>query len=253
MAGRRTRARGALLAGALACALWSSGAQAAGPTASLRVRVSPARPGARALIHFGFRIEARGTELPPALTRLSVELPRGLKMNTAGVATCRASRLESGRACSPDAEVGQGSVAALEPLGEAVRRERATLTVYNGPRARGRPTLVFCALGRLPLEVRIVFSATIAQGPRGLSIQAGIPPEPTLPGSPDAAIVSLSSTLGTLGRRYFATAGHRRVAVDPAGVTLPARCPAAGLPFAAAFQFQQGAAATARALAACGA
>jgi hypothetical protein len=61
---------------------------------------------------------------------------------------------------------------------------------------------------------------------------------PTLPEAPDAALVAMSSTLDTRQlAAYYRTVGHRRVRFTPKVATLPARCPAGGFAFSAAFGF----------------
>jgi hypothetical protein len=221
------------------------------PHATLRVGLDPGHPGAGTNLAFSFQISAAGGALPPALTGLQVGLPPGLGIDTAGVAGCSVARLK-GAGCSPDAQVGQGAVKVVVPLGEAVRSERAMLTVYKGPRVHGDQTLIFDTVARVPIAERFVFAAAIRrEGSQGTSIQASIPLEPTLPNSPDATIVSLSLTLGTLGHVYYATQGHRRVAFTPRGITLPLGCPSGALGFTAGFSFQDGSVAVASAQAAC--
>lgn len=222
------------------------------PSAALQIRLAPDAPGARALIHFGFQIRSPGEALPPALTRLTVDLPRGIGIDTQGIDVCKPAALESGHACPADSQVGQGSLTALEPLGEAIRSERAQLSVFHGLPSDGVETLVFRALGRVPIVVRLVFTARIERDRGDTRIQARIPLESTLPGSPDVAIASLQSTLGTLGRTYYRTRGARRVRFTPAGVTLPAACSDGRFSFKAAFRFNNGRSAFADAFAACG-
>lgn len=241
--------------GSLLTRLALAGATAAlgAPHVSLRVRLAPGRPGAGTNLAFSFRVSAAAGAIAPPLTGLRVGLPRGLGIDMAGVAGCSLARLQGGGGCPRDAQVGQGAVKVVVPLGEAVRTERARLTVYRGPRVHGDQTLLFDAIGRVPIGTQLVFAAAIrGEGSRGTSIQASIPLEPTLPNSPDAAIVSLSATLGTLGRAYYETQGQRRVAFTPRGITLPPSCPGGGLGFTAGFSFQDGSVAAASARAACG-
>lgn len=239
-----------LLSGALA--LLGATTALGAPHASLRVGLVPDRPGAGTTLAFSFAISAGAGGVPPALTGLRVGLPPGLGIDTAGVASCDGARLRRGAGCSAEAQVGQGAVRVMMPLGEAVRSERARLTVYKGSAAHGDQTLLFDAIGRAPIATRLVFAATIRpEGARGTSIEANIPLEPTLPNSPDAAIVSLSSTLGTLGRAYRRAQGGSALP-PPKGITLPRSCRAGALAFTASFSFQDGSAATAAASAACG-
>jgi hypothetical protein len=247
----RLLAIGALL-GSLAICACAAGAARAAQRAKLQVGLSPKRLGAGTTISFDFQIEAVGGGLPAALTVLDVRLPPGMGIDTNGLASCTAAALAGGpRGCSRDAEVGTGRVDVEVPLGEVTRPEIAALTVFNGPRKRGRATLLFYAAGRLPIATQLVFVGVIAPSPLGQRIEATIPLIPTLPNAPDAAIVSMSSTLGTLQLAYYKTVDHRRVRFDPKGATIPARCPAGGFPFAAEFHFNDASTAAAATTVAC--
>jgi len=92
----------------------------------------------------------------------------------------------------------------------------------------------------LPIATQLVFAGVIVPGPAGAQIEASIPLIPTLPNTPDAAIVEMTASLGTLGRSYYRTVAGRRVRFDPKGATLPARCPVEGFPFSATFGFNDG-------------
>lgn len=230
-------ARIGALIGALAICTCPAHAQAV-QSAKLHVTLTPNRPGASTTIAFGFQITAPSHALPPALTLLDVRLPPGMGIDTRGLATCRTALLAHGpRGCSGNAQVGTGSVDVKVPLGEVVRPERAVLTVFNGPRLSGRTTLLFYAAGRLPIATQLVFAGVIVPGPLGQTIKASIPLIPTLPEAPDAAIVAMSSTLGTRQLSYYRTVSHRRVRLTPKGATIPARCPVGGFPFSASFGF----------------
>jgi hypothetical protein len=220
------------------------------PRTSLTVRLDPDHARASTTIHFAFHITPAEGDLPPALTKLVVRLPPHVGIDTSGLAVCRSARaLEAhgARACSPYAQVGSGVVDVRMPLGEEVRLERATLTVFNG----ASHSLLFLAVGRVPIATRQVFPAVIQQSHGAARIDATIPIIRSLPNSPDGAIVSMSSSIGTLSRRYYRSTGGHRVLIHPRGVTLPSACPPAGLPFAASFVFAEGPPARASSVAAC--
>jgi hypothetical protein len=233
------------LAGLLICLCAPAGAGAA-QSAELHVGLSPQQLGASTTISFGFTIAAPGGELPPALTLLDVRLAPGMRIDTTGLATCTQKLLARGpKGCSTNARVGGGSVDVKVPLGNQIRPELATLSVFNGPRIAGHTTLLFYAAGRLPIATQLVFTGVILPSPRGERIEAKIPLIPTLPETPDAAIVAMSSTLGTRGQTYFRTSAAKRVRFTPKGATMPTRCPAGGLPFTAEFHFNDDSAAQA--------
>jgi len=255
--GVRSRAKLGVLLGALLgvlaiCACAPAQGRAA-PSAKLKVGLRPERLGAGTTISFGFQISSAGEALPPPLTRLDVGLPPGMGIETAGLASCTEARLEHGpQNCSPNSKVGGGSVEVEVPLGSVTRLEQAALTVVNGPPLAGRRTLLFYAAGRVPIATALTFTGVIVPGPLGQQIQATIPLIPILPNTPDAAIVEMNASLGTLGRSYYRTVGGRRVRLTPKGATLPKSCPAGGFPFAAEFEFNDGSSAAASATVACG-
>jgi hypothetical protein len=243
--GARRAGIGALAGVLLMCAC-SPGAAQAGQSARLHVGLRPERLGAGTTIAFGFQIEAAGGALPGALTLLDVRLPPGMGIDTAGLATCAQAMLTHGpRGCSANAQVGTGSVKVQVPLGNVIRPEIAALTVFNGPRQDGHTTLLFYAAGKLPIATQLIFTGVIVPGPLGQRIEASIPLIPTLPNTPDAAIVEMTASLGTRRHTYYRTIGHRRVHLTPKGVTLPGRCPAGGFPFSAEFHFNDGSSAEA--------
>jgi hypothetical protein len=227
------------LAGALTLYACSAGAAQAAQSATLHVSLNPERLGVSTTIAFAFQITAPGHALPPALTLLDVRLPPGMGVDTSGLATCRRSALlaRGPRGCPPDSQVGAGTVLVNVPLGDVIRPETAALTVFNAPRQDAHTTLLFYAAGRLPIATQLIFSGVIVPGPLGQMIKASIPLIPTLPEAPDAALVAMSSTLGTRQLAYYRTVGHRRVRFTPKGATLPSRCPAGGFAFSAAFGF----------------
>jgi hypothetical protein len=232
--------------GALAICACLAGSADAAQSAKLQVSLSPKRLGASTTLGFGFQIEAPEGAFPAALTKLDVRLPAGMGVDTAGLATCSEAKLEHGsRSCSPGARVGTGKVKVQLLLGTVTRLEIAALTVFNGPREGGRGTLIFDAIGKLPIATQFVFTGVIVPGSRGDSIAATIPLIPVLPNTPDGAIVELSATLGTRAQSYYRTVGGRRVRFAPKGATLPGSCPAGGFPFAATFGFNDGSTAAA--------
>jgi len=236
---------GALAGALLICACLAGTADAA-QSAKLQVSLNPERPGASTTLAFGFQIEDPGGELPAALTRLDVRLPPGMGVDTSGLATCTEAKLEHGpKGCSSNARVGAGSVKVQVPLGNVTRPELAKLTVFNGPRKGGHTTLLFYAAGKLPIATQLIFPGVIVPGPQGDSIEATIPLIPTLPNTPDAAIVEMTASLGTRSQTYYRTVGGRRVRFTPKGATLPGRCPAGGFPFSATFGFNDGSTASA--------
>jgi hypothetical protein len=240
------------LAGTLLICACSTGAAQAAQTAKLHVSLSPERLGASTTLAFGFQIEAPEGALPAALTQLDVRLPPGMGVNISGLATCSEAKLEHGpKGCSSNSRVGSGTVKVQVPLGNVTRPEIAALTVFNAPHKGGHTTLLFDAIGKLPIATQLIFGAVIVPSPVGQSIEATIPLIRVLPNTPDGAIVEMTATLGTRAQSYYRTVGGRRVGFTPKGATLPGSCPTGGFPFSATFGFNDGTAASAAASVAC--
>jgi hypothetical protein len=229
--------RRAVLPLALLLACVAGLAQAA-PLARLRISLSPERLGASTTMYFSFSIRDSAGGLPPALTVLDVRLPPGMNVDTAGLAVCTRRQLARGPShCPANSRVGAGKVRVEVPLGNVVRPETAVLSVFNSEVSGGRHTLLFVAIGRVPIATQLTFVGSISPSAEGLTIEARIPLIPTLPEAPDAAIVEMSSTLGTRQFAYYRDVRHERVRFHPKGAMLPASCPKGGLSFAGGFRF----------------
>ena len=251
MSRRLTLALGLLLA-SLAGATQATPPVQATPLAQLHVSVSPKRLGASTTMFFSFSISDSTGGLPPALTVLDVRLPPGMSVNTAGLAACTPRQIAHGPgSCPANSRVGGGKVRVEVPLGNVVRPEIAILSVFNSEVRGGRRTLLFYAIGRVPIATQLIFTGVIVPSAEGLTIEAKIPLIPTLPEAPDAAIVEMSSTLGTLQFAYYRGVGRKRVRFHPSGSVLPRSCPAGGMLFAGGFSFNDASTASAQALVAC--
>ncbi len=77
-------------------------------------------------------------------------------------------------------------------------------------------------------------------------MQIGVPLVPSLPDSPDVAVVQLTTTLGPLGITYYERVHGHTIAYHPRGLLLPDSCPRGGFPFAAELGFVDGSTASAR-------
>jgi hypothetical protein len=228
------------------------GVAQAEPLAALHVSLSPKRLGASTTMFFSFSIRNSTGGLPPALTVLDVRLPPGMTVNTTGLAACTRRQIARGPSqCPANSRVGNGTVRVEVPLGNVVRPETAVLSVFNSEVLGGRRTLLFYAVGRIPIATKLIFAGVMIPSAEGLTIEAEIPLIPTLPEAPDAAIVEMSSTLGTLQFAYHRGVGRKRVRFHPSGSVLPASCPTGGMPFAGGFRFNDTSTASAQITVAC--
>ena len=117
----------------------------------------------------------------------------------------------------------------------------------------GHIALLFYANGHLPVSAQIVFNGLVlpAASPFGGDLAITTPLVPALPGSPNAAIVQLHSTIGPLHLTYYEHTRGKYVSYHPRGILLPRTCPRGGFRFAASFTFEDGAHTRAHAVVPC--
>jgi hypothetical protein len=249
-----TVARAHLLAAALATVLLSPGAgvsvAGAQQTARLSARFTPEKLGAPTAISLGVDIAGIGGALPSALTGIDFHYPAGLALatSTLGLAACNPARLEAEGpvVCPVNSRMGGGHALVEFPLGPETRTETAQIAIFAGPSADGRLHMLIFAMGEEPVYGQIVMSAVLLPG----DLRFSVPLVPSLPGSPDVAVVQLRTTIGG-NLTYNERANGRTIAFHPRGIGLPRRCPRGGFRFEASFSFLDGSHVPARTVVAC--
>jgi hypothetical protein len=177
-----------------------------------------------------------------------VRLPAGLGISVRGVGICAKSRLRRRGAagCPAGSLVGRGHAQMSVHAGSLTVPEEATITAFRGPNRGSRPTFEFFGQGETPLDQSSISTGVLesAGAPYGSKLKVSIPPIPTLMLEPDASVVSMSMTVGDIGRspRAHAAAGS---------ISVPRSCPAGGFPFAASFTFADGSTTSASATVPC--
>jgi hypothetical protein len=92
---------------------------------------------------------------PPELRSVVLDFDRAGKLQTRGLPVCRPAQIETAppkvarRRCA-DALVGKGTVAALVTLPGAPVTVRSPLSIFNGPRVGGKPTVLGHAQSTIP-------------------------------------------------------------------------------------------------------
>ena len=105
-----------------------------------------------------------------------------------------------------------------------------------------------------PVDAQLALPSLLlpAAAPFGGSVHIGVPLVPSLPDSPDVAVVQLTATLGPLGITYYERVHGRTIAYHPRGACC---CPTAAhaevFPFAAELSFVDGSRASARTVVPC--
>jgi hypothetical protein len=92
---------------------------------------------------------------PPALTQAIVDFDRDGRLNAGGLPACPPERIAAAstaeaRELCRGAIVGEGKVEALVYVGTSVFPASSPLTIFNGPRSEGRPTVVLHARTTTP-------------------------------------------------------------------------------------------------------
>lgn len=158
-------------------------------------------------IHFQGYGDVRTTDgsVPPALQHVKLEFDHDGRLTTAGLSICRPAQLE---AATPEearhrcaaAVVGTGHLAAAVPLPLLGRIEmRSPLTLFNGPRRGGDPTVILHAQAPFPISETYVIVIPIERrhGTFGYRVKFDIPPIA-------GGLGSLTHIDATVGRRYRA-------------------------------------------------
>jgi hypothetical protein len=238
----------AALAVCCACAGAAPALAQSEASASIRPSLLPDRLGASTALTLAFRFSGGAAGVPAPLRGMVVRLPAGLTVNLRGVRVCAKSRLQSGGAagCSSASLLGRGHAVMRVHAGSQSIPEEVTISVFRGPNHGGRQTLEILGRGETPLDESTVSTAVLEsdRAPYGSKLTVSIPPIPTLMYEPDASFVSLSLTVGGVGR-------SPRAHVAAGAILVPRSCPAGGFPFAASFTFAGSPAAMAAATVAC--
>ena len=239
-----------MLAACWLCALPPGMTQAAqtATSASMRPSLLPNRLGASTALTLAFRFSGGEEGVPAPLSGMVVRLPAGLRINLRGVGTCTRSLLQHRGAagCPVGSLVGRGHASMSVHAGSLAVPEEATVTIFRGPNRGSRPTLEIFGQGETPLDQSSISTAVLEpnSAPYGSKLTVSIPPIPTLVLEPNASFVSLSLTVGGVGRgpRAHTAAG---------AILVPRSCPAGGFPFAASFTFADSSTASASTSVAC--
>jgi hypothetical protein len=164
-------------------------------------------------IHFqgyGDITTTNGT-VPPALQHVELELDRDGRLTTAGLSVCQPAKIEGAtpkqaRNRCAGAIVGTGHVEAAVTLAGFARIDlRSPLTLFNGPRRNGNPTIVGHSQAPFPVSETYVVVAEIERrhgGDFGYRTAFDVPPIA-------GGLGSLTHIDSKIGRLYRAGGGER--------------------------------------------
>jgi hypothetical protein len=139
---------------------------------------------------------------PPPLQQVVLDFDRDGRLSTAGLPVCQPTSLqettpeEARRICST-AIVGTGHVGALIALQGGAVPASSLLTLFNGPRLEGNPTVILHARTTVPATQTFVITIPIEERPGGFRYRATIDVPPIA-----AGLGSLTHLDAKIGRHY---------------------------------------------------
>jgi hypothetical protein len=220
--------------------LASASAAQAAPTVTAKAKIVPIAhfPGTGNILGAGAALQvqatASGTEstggVVSQLRKVVVDLPRGVKINTAPFASCATSVLEEdGPAGCPKASIASpvGSAGVVDPIGSELVKETATLQAFVA--AGGG--LNFYASAVSPISAQIIAPGRweTAPAPYGRQMTVEIPLVESVPGAPAVSTTSINISVGAAIKK-----GKKTYYLG----TVPSSCPKGGFTgkFEATFQ-----------------
>jgi len=219
---------------------------AADTTATLTPSLLPDRLGAEGALALTIRYAHSGSGVPLPVRRAILRLPANLGLEIPHLRSCPIARLRAHgpNGCPSQSLLGHGHAVAEARVGSQVIAEKVALWLFLGPFHNLTPTVEILGRGYTPFDERVVFTGTALPDspPYGEDLVLSIPSIPTLPLEPDASIVTMSLTVGTVKPRHPRSANM---------VVAPTTCPAGGFPFAATFTYSDGSSGDARSTVPC--
>lgn len=156
-----------------------------------------------------FDIAAKGGGKPVALEEVVVDFDRDGRLSTGGLPVCPAERVaeassaQARQACA-GAIVGTGRIEALIGLPSGAVPASSPLTIFNGPRQAGKPTVVLHAQFTVPATQTFAIVVPIERRPGEFRYRA------TLVLPPIAGGLGAVTHVGVEVSRRFSAGGQRR-------------------------------------------
>jgi hypothetical protein len=154
-------------------------------------------------------LESKDGGPPPQLRQAVVDFDRDGRLSVAGLPTCpperisAASTAEARRSCA-GALVGTGRIEALVSLDGGPVPARSPLSVFNGPRLGGTPTVVIHARTTVPATQTYAIVVPIERRPGAFRYRATLDVPPIAAGRGAITHVKVK-----VGRRFNAGGKHR--------------------------------------------
>jgi hypothetical protein len=144
----------------------------------------PKHEDAPITLHGGGKLSTVSGAIPPIVETLTIEFDRHGSVQTAGLPTCTGGKLEAtdvstARRRCPGAIVGKGFGSAIVAFPEQKPIHISSpITIFNGPRKHGDPTVYAHAFTTVPVPTTFVIPVvieTISKGVYGYRTKARIP------------------------------------------------------------------------------
>jgi hypothetical protein len=158
----------------------------------------PQHENAPITIHGGVRITTVSGNLPPILETIEVEFDRHGSVDTTGLPVCRPGQLEAttvaqARKACAGAIVGSGSGSAVVKFEEqAPIRASSPITIFNGPKKDGNPTVLAHAYLTTPIVTTFIVPVVIEKIHKGIY---GYRTKATIPKIANGAGIPISGEL----------------------------------------------------------
>ena len=182
--------------------------------------------------------------VPSPIRHVNVYGPAGVTLDLEGTGTCNEEMLKNigPTACPANSRAGFGGGEGIYELGKELVEEQYTLDFFLADNRPGHVRLLIFLSGHTPVQVEIVFGATVITGPKpyGLGFSVDVPPIHVLPEASNASAKTAFLTLGAHNVAYYRTIHGKRRLFHVKGIILPKRCPHGGWPVASQFTFEDG-------------
>ncbi len=217
-----------------------SGVASAAPTVTFKAVAVPISgyPHTGNILGAGAAVQAEytiaGTEyagFPPPLIGVNFYLPKGAKLHPSGFKSCPAATLEpSGAgpgACPKGSSAGPvGEALGVVFIGGEGVKEKTTIESFYAPGGG----LEFYTSGHSPVSLELLSKGHyVSGGSYGPKLVSIVPLVESLPGAPDASVVSIKVKVGSAMKQHGKTVYYG---------TMPTKCPKGGFPVKTELMFE---------------
>lgn len=205
---------------------------AAAPTATASYQFTPNKLNSPAKVVFNTTIANPDGSVPPPVTQIVAHLPAGMVISGKGIGSCSLATLNSkgSSACPKNSVIANVTAVAQADIGGTLINESATGGWFLGPNEPGALLSGnMFTQGTTPIAVTVIVKTVLVKdsSPYGYKVVSTIPAIPTVPGGPNASIVSVKLTSGFIKKVKKRVHGKMRTVTESL-ITTPKTCPKGG-------------------------